>query len=109
MKEVTIILNMLEGKDGEILERTRSHYVKKDENGLVKGQFHNRSAEVVAYKFTLTGMQPGLYFDLLCYNKRTKEKLVERKRANSAGILEVRYVVPACSFLNLEQVTDIDS
>ncbi|MGN0298458.1 MAG: hypothetical protein ACI4C1_04635 [Lachnospiraceae bacterium] len=104
MKEVTIVLNILEGSNGEILERTRTHYIKKNEKGLVEGVFYNRSVESVSYKFTLTGMLPGSFFELVCLNKRDNGKVVEHRRANSAGILEVKYIVPESHLLFLNQI-----
>lgn len=104
MKEVTIVLNILEGQNGEILERTRTHYIKKGDNGLVEGVFYNRSIEDVSYKFTLTGMDAGSRFCLTCLDKRNNEKEISQKRANSAGILEVKYIVPACHLLFLNQI-----
>ncbi len=94
MKEITIVLNVLEGQNGEILERTRTHIIRKNDAGIVQGEFLNTTMEESAVKLTFTGLTPRSEF-LVTARGREVEETTERKKANSAGILEFKTIVPA--------------
>ena len=93
MKEITIVLNTLEGKNGEILERSRTHIIRKKADGFMEGEFVNTSVEDSAIKLTFTGLKSMALFQLTTIG-REQNKMVEEKKANSAGILEFKTIIP---------------
>lgn len=93
MKEITIVLNTLEGKNGEILERSRTHIIRKKEDGLMEGEFLNTSVEDNTLKLTFTGLKSMAKFSLVT-KRRDEAGVTETKCANSAGILEFKTVIP---------------
>lgn len=100
MKEITIVLNILEGCNGEILERTRTHIIRKTDTGAVEGEFLNTTMEESAVKLTFTGLTSKCEF-IITTTGRDIEKTEERKKANSAGILEFKTIVPAIGRVTL--------
>jgi len=89
MKDRSIVLNIMAAKPGEVLERNRTHIVKKDESGKVVAQFRNQTQEDSAIKLTLTALEPYACFEILINGEVTGEK-----KANAAGILECRIMLP---------------
>ncbi len=99
MREQTIVLNVMVGQVGEVLERTREYTVRKDEEGRIHASFRNPSMEEAAVKMTLTGLEPGTVFEA-----RMGDRLVgTRKKANSAGILETKWMIPENSVLDVSE------
>ena len=54
MKEKSIVLNMMQGEPGDILEKGRYYAVKKQSDGLNHADYCNSSQEDAALKLTLT-------------------------------------------------------
>lgn len=102
MKEITIVLNTLEGKKGEILERSRTHIIRKKEDGLMEGEFLNTSVEDNALKLTFTGLNSMAKF-ILVTKGREEEEVLEKKCANSAGILEFKTIIPHFGKVSLNE------
>ncbi len=89
MKDRSIVLNIMSAKPGEVLERSRTRTVRKDENGKVIAEFRNPTQEDHAVKLTLTALEPYACFDILLNGESAGIK-----KANAAGILECRIVLP---------------
>lgn len=98
MREKTIVLNTLEGQNGEVLERTKEYVLKKDNNGLMTGDFVNISQEEMAVKLTLTGLSPMAKF---CF--REEGKALFWYSANGAGILELKQILSAGAKLKITE------
>ena len=101
MREQTIVLNTLEGMAGEVLERTRDYTIQKDAGGKVRAIFQNPSMEEAAVKMTLTGLNPGAIFEITI-GKQIQS--VQFKKANMAGILETKWIIPENSILHIYEV-----
>ncbi len=89
MKDRSIVLNIMSAKPGEVLERNRTHMVKKDENGKVFAEFRNPTQEDNAIKLTLTALEPYACFEFFLNGEFNGVK-----KANAAGILECRILLP---------------
>lgn len=100
MKETTIVLNTIDSKEGEIIERTRSHVIRKDGKGLLRGEFGNHGIEESAVKLTFTGLNPRVLFQVSSYGQQI---LREMKKANSAGILEFKAIIPVGGKIVIEE------
>ncbi len=100
MKETTIVLNIIDSKEGEIIERTRTHVIRKDDAGLLRGEFSNHGIEESAVKLTFTGLNPRVLFQITFYGQQI---LKEMKKANSAGILEFKAIIPAGGKIVIEE------
>ena len=83
MKEKSIVLNMMQGEPGDILEKGRYYAVKKQSNGLIHADYCNSSQEDAALKLTLTALDPHAEF-IIHVQRQEPYKL----RANAAGIFE---------------------
>ena len=103
MKEQTIVLNVMAGMAGEVLERTRDYTIQKANNGKVCAVFQNSSMEEAAVKVTLTGLNPGAVFEITIGRQ---VQSVQFKKANRAGILEMKWIIPENSVL---QVCEIET
>ena len=57
MKEKSIVLNMMQGEPGDILEKGRYYAVKKQSDGLIHADYCNSSQEDAALKLTLTAFE----------------------------------------------------
>lgn len=101
MKETTIVLNTIDSKEGEIIERTRTHVIRKDDAGLLRGEFSNPGIEEAAVKLTFTGLNPNVLFQVSYYEHQIQK---EMKKANSAGILEFKAIIPAGGKIVLEEL-----
>ena len=101
MKEQTIVLNVMEGTAGEVLERARDYTIQKDENGKIRAAFQNPSMEEAAVKMTLTGLNPGAIFEI---SIGRQVQSLQFKKANSAGILETKWIIPEHSTLQVCEV-----
>lgn len=101
MRELTIVLNTMEGNPGEILERTRDYVIRKTEGGSVYGDFRNSSMEDEAVKLTFTGLEPESRFEIA---KGSKKQVVSVKKANEAGILELKEIIPLNSNMLISEV-----
>lgn len=100
MKETTIVLNTIDSKEGEILERTKTHVIRKDDVGLLRGEFINQGIEESAVKLTFTGLQPHVVFAVSSYGTQIQK---EMKRANLAGILELKVTILAGGKVVIEE------
>ena len=101
MKEQTIVLNVMEGMPGEVLERARDYTIRKDDRGMVRATFQNPSMEEAAVKMTLTGLNPGAVFEI---SIGRQVQSLQFKKANSAGILETKWIIPENSVLQVCEV-----
>ena len=88
MKEKSIVLNMMQGEPGDILEKGRYYAVKKQSDGLIHADYCNSSQEDAALKLTLTAL-----------DRQEPYKL----RANAAGIFESRFLVPAGRRIDIDE------
>ena len=86
MKEKSIVLNMMQGEPGDILEKGRYYAVKK------------QSQEDAALKLTLTALDPHAEF-IIHVQRQEPYKL----RANAAGIFESRFLVPAGRRIDIDE------
>ncbi len=100
MKETTIVLNIIDSKEGEVIERTRTHVIRKDAAGLLRGEFSNPGIEEAAVKLTFTGLNPCVLFQISSYEQQIQK---EMKKANSAGILEFKTIIPAGGKVVIEE------
>lgn len=98
MKEKSIVLNMMQGGPGEILEKGRYYSVRKFANGFVHAEYCNSSQEDAALKLTLTALDP--YAEFTIQVPKEKPYLL---RANAAGILEGRFLVPAGRRIDIDE------
>lgn len=103
MSDLTIVRNVGEAEPGEYLERQRTHSLLRRSNGLMLGVFCNERLEDAYYKVTLTALTPNAPFLLFQEGRNECERLF----ANRAGILEVRFGVPALSKCCLEEVEHV--
>lgn len=99
MKERTIILNTLSGDAGEVLDRNRTHVIRKEADGCIYARFHNPTQEISAVKLTLTALTPYTSFDISINGKPDS-----KKRANEAGILECRFPLPGLSQMEIREM-----
>ena len=91
MKEKSIVLNMMQGEPGDILEKGRYYAVKKQSDGLVHADYCNSSQEDVA-------LDPHAEF-VIHVQRQEPYKL----RANAAGIFESRFLVPAGRRIDIDE------
>ena len=98
MKEKSIVLNMMQGGPGEILEKGRYYAVQKHADGLVHAEYCNSSQEVAALKLTLTALNPHAEFTV-----QVQHEEPYFLRANAAGILEGRFQVPAGRRIDIDE------
>ncbi len=98
MKEKSIVLNMMQGGPGDILEKGRYYAVEKLANGLVHAEYSNSSQEDAALKLTLTALDP--YAEFTIQVQKQKPYML---RANAAGILEGRFQVPAGRRIDIDE------
>lgn len=101
MKEQTIVLNVMSGAAGEVLERARDYMIKKDGEGKITAEFQNPSVEEAAVKMTLTGLESGAVFEVTIGREIQS---VQFKKANVAGILETKWIIPENSVLQICEV-----
>ena len=100
MKELTIVANVLSAAPGEILERAREYQIEKETDGFIHGVFKNANMEESAIKLTLTGLRPNTAF---CFMNTMTLHPVCHKKANTAGILEVKVILPPNTTLTLKE------
>ena len=106
MKEKSIVLNMMQGEPGDILEKGRYYAVKKQSaDGLrcncgstIHADYCNSSQEDAALKLTLTALDPHAEF-IIHVQRQEPYKL----RANAAGIFESRFLVPAGRRIDIDE------
>ena len=98
MKEKSIVLNMMQGEPGDILEKGRYYAVKKQSDGLIHADYCNSSQEDAALKLTLTALDPHEEF-VIHVQRQEPYKL----RANAAGIFESRFLVPAGRRIDIDE------
>lgn len=98
MKEKSIVLNMMQGGPGEILEKGRYYAVQKHADGLVHAEYCNSSQEAAALKLTLTALNPHAEFTV-----QVQHEEPYFLRANAAGILEGRFQVPAGRRIDIDE------
>lgn len=103
MKETTIVLNTMESVCGEILERTRSHLICKNESGQIRGEFISWSIEESAVKLTFTGLRAFSKFQIL-YDTPGCETREEMRKANSAGVFEFKILIGAGGRAIIEEI-----
>lgn len=101
MRELTLIVNVMNGKNGDMLECAKYYSIKKEENGKVSCIFKKRNAEAWSVKMTLTALEPYTRFEV-----RVGNHIQEYKRANRAGILETRLIVPENDSLMVNEVSE---
>lgn len=88
MKEKSIVLNVMLGEPGEVLEKSRHCVVKKLDNGHIHIEYENRSQEQAMLKLTLTALSPYARF-----KAGQDEEQCSILKANSAGIFENHFPV----------------
>ena len=98
MKEKTIVLCVMQGGPGEVLDRGRNHVIKKDMDGCIMAEFRNPSQEMAKIRLTLTALRPYSVFDV-----RLNGSSTGFRRANAAGILESSFLIPETSGLGLSE------
>ena len=91
MKEKSIVLNMMQGEPGDILEKGRYYAVKKQSDGLIHADYCNSSQEE-------TALDPHAEF-IIHVQRQEPYKL----RANAAGIFESRFLVPAGRRIDIDE------
>ncbi len=101
MRELTLIVNVMNGNNGEFLEYAKHHSIKKNADGKIECIFKKRNAEEWSVKMTLTALEPYTRFKVCVGNQIT-----EYKRANRAGILETRLIIPENNSLTVCEVTE---
>lgn len=103
MKEKSIVLNMMQGEPGEILERGRCYSVRKLEGGGARAEYSNLSQEPAVLKLTLTALEPYARFQVL--QEPGKPAILT---ANAAGILEGRFQILPGRKLCIEKIGSIE-
>ncbi|MBQ7432783.1 MAG: hypothetical protein IJV50_04885 [Lachnospiraceae bacterium] len=103
MKETTIVLNTIDSTCGEILERTRSHLIRKNEDGRIFGEFVSLSIEESAVKLTFTGLKSFAQFEIVYYTLENERK-EECRKANSAGVLEFKIIISEGGKVTVEEM-----
>ena len=98
MKEQSIVLTLMQGAPGAILDKGRYSAVKKQSDGLVHADYCNSSQEDAALKLTLTALDPHAEF-VIHVQRQEPYKL----RANEAGIFESRFLVPAGRRIDIDE------
>ena len=99
MKEKAVVLNTMSGKAGEVLEKSRSCLIRKDENGLVCVHYSNSAQEEAVLKLTLTALSPDAPFTV------DDGQNCSRIYANRAGILENRFRVSPGGSIRICEIT----
>ncbi len=74
---------------------------KANDRGMVRATFQNPSMEEAAVKMTLTGLNPGAVFEI---SIGRQVQSLQFKKANSAGILETKWIIPENSVLQVCEV-----
>lgn len=98
MREKSIVLNIMQGEPGEILEKGRYYCVRKLPNGLVHAEYCNSSQETAALKLTLTALAPYAQFTI-----QVQKEAPSFLRANAAGILEGHFQVPGGRRIDIDE------
>ena len=101
MRELTLIINVMNGANNEVLECDKQYSVKKDKDGNVICDFKKRNAEEWSIKMTLTALEPYTRFEV-----RVGTCIQQYKRANRAGVLEARLIVPENNSLTVCQIPE---
>lgn len=99
MKDRSVVLNVMSGSSGEVLDRNRTHVVRKDADGKIYAAFENPGQEDNTIKLTLTALSPFTEFETAVNGHKTG-----MKRANAAGILECRIVLLARQKLTVKEL-----
>ena len=102
MKEKAVVLNTMSGGPGDILEKSRSCTIRKDEKGLVRVRYGNSASEEAVLKLTLTALSP----DVPCKVENGREETFIY--ANRAGILENRFRVLPGGVINIYELNPED-
>ena len=103
MRELTLIVNVMNGKNGDMLECAKYYSIKKEENGKIVCVFKKRYAEAWSVIMTLTALEPYTRFEV-----RVGNQIQEYKRANRAGVLETRLIVPENDSLTVYEISNED-
>ena len=98
MKEKSIVLNMMQGEPGDILEKGGGGAGGGESNGLIHFDYCNSSQEYAALKLTLTALDPHAEF--IIHGQRLESY---KLRANAARIFESRFLVPAGRRIDIDE------
>ena len=79
MRELTLIVNVMNGKNGDMLECAKYYSIKKEENGKIVCVFKKRNAEAWSVKMTLTALEPYTRFEVRVGNQIHQQKAVFHK------------------------------
>lgn len=101
MRELTLIVNVMNGNNGDVLECAKHYSIKKNIDGKIICIFKKRNAEAWSVKMTLTALEPYTRFEV-----RVGDQVQEYKRANRAGILETRLIVPENNSLTVCEIAE---
>lgn len=99
MKDCSVVLNSMAGVAGEVLDRNRTHIIKKDASGKIDAIFDNPGQEDNVVKLTLTALAPNAQFEVTVSGKPEG-----KKKANIAGVLESRFVLQARQRLRIREL-----
>lgn len=100
MKEKSIVLNVMLGEPGDVLEKSRHCTVKKLSSGFVHVEYANHSQEQALLKLTLTALEPYTAFKAGHFGCDDDTIL----KANSAGIFENHFPVKPGKTLVIDEL-----